>query len=723
MSILAVALVLAVHQAGPSEVLVPPRGEAAPPARRAITETDLFRFVWVGDPQISPDGADVAFVRVAVNKKKDGYETALWIVPADGSMTPRPFTTGPRDTAPRWSPDGRRLAFLRSAEKDGKPQPAQIHLMERAGGEARAITDLAKGASAPVWSPDGRTLAFTSATNAKDLEAKARDARPEGDAERESDVRVITRAIYRWNNGGYVDFTRPSHVWTIAVPTGSETAAPPRQVTSGAFEEEDPVWSADGARILFTSTRVAEPYYEASDEDLFAVAADGGAPALVTSIDGAIAAASPSPDGRRIAFRGTLNGKPLRSYIQPDLFVVDVAGAPPRNLSAGLDFDVLTGLAGDQRAPRGGGRSPIVWPKDGRSLLFVAAERGRANVKRLDLASGRLYDVTAGDQEVMSFSASADGSRIVALISTATEIGDLFVVDVNGPRTTALRRLTSVNAELFGELDLPPPEEIWYPSFDGTPIHALVQKPPGFDASKRYPLILNIHGGPHAAYGYTFFHEMQWMAARGYVVLYPNPRGSSTYGQDFGNVIQFRYPGDDHKDLMAGVDELIRRGYVDPNRLGITGGSGGGVLTNWAITQTDRFAAAVSQRSIADWGGFWYTSDFTLFNPTWFRAAPWQDPADYAARSAITHVEKVRTPLMLIEGEADYRTPPGEGGEQMFRALKFLRRPTVMVRFPDESHELSRSGKPWHRVERLQHIVAWFDKYLQGKPAPYDVPP
>jgi len=704
------ALVLAAQQA------------AAAPARRAITETDLFRFVWIGDPQISPDGADVVFVRVAVNKKKDGYDTALWMVPADASAPPRPFTSGPRDIAPRWSPDGRRLAFLRAAEKEGKPQPPQIHLMERAGGEARAITDLPKGANAPVWSPDGRTVAFTSTTNAKDLDARAKEPRTEGDADRESDVRVITRAIYRWNGRGYFDFTRPSHVWTAGVPTAGETAPAPRQVTSGAFEEDEPVWSADGARIFFSSTRVAEPYYEAPDEDLFAVAAEGGAPALVTSIDGSIGAAAPSPDGRRIAFRGTLNGKPLRSYNQPDLFVVDVAGAPPRNLSAGFDFDVLTGLAGDQRAPRGGGGAPIVWPKDGRSLLFVAAERGLANVRRLDLASGRLHDVTAGEQEVMSFSASADGSRIVVLISTATEIGDLFVIDVGGDRVSP-RRLTRVNAELGGELDLTAPEEISYPSFDGTQIHALVQKPPGFDASKRYPLILNIHGGPHAAYGYTFFHEMQWMAAKGYVVLYPNPRGSSTYGQDFGNLIQFRYPGDDHKDLMAGVDELIRRGYVDPGRLGITGGSGGGVLTNWAITQTDRFAAAVSQRSIADWGGFWYTSDFTLFNPTWFRAAPWQDQADYAARSAITHVENVKTPLMLIEGEADHRTPPAEGGEQMFRALKFLRRPTVMVRFPDESHELSRSGKPWHRVERLQHIVAWFDKYLQGKPAPYDVTP
>lgn len=722
MPTLAVALALAVQMAPATAPDPPP----AASARRPITEMDLFRFVWIGDPQMSPDGSDVVFVRVAVNKKKDGYDTALWVVPADGSAAPRPFTTGPRDTAPRWSPDGRRLAFLRALEKDGTPQPGQIHLIERGGGEARAVTDLPKGATAPEWSPDGRTLAFTSTTNARDLDARGKEGRPAGEPERESDVRVITKAVYRWNGGGYTDPTRPGHVWTVTVPVGSEAPATPRQVTSGSFAEEDPVWSADGARILFTSSRVAEPYYEASDEDVFAVDASGGAPALVASIDGSLGKPTPSPDRRRIAFRGSINGKPLRSYTQPDLFLADVAGAPPRNLSASLDFDVLSGLTGDQRAPRGAGSVPIVWTRDGRGLLFTAAEKGRANIRRLDLTTGRLQDITTGDQEVIGFSAAANASRIVALVSTATEIGDLFVIDLNGatrPVSGEPRRLTRVNEEIAAELDLSPPEDIWYPSFDGKQIHALVQKPPGFDPSKRYPLILNIHGGPHAAYGHTFVHEMHWMAARGYVVLYPNPRGSSSYGQEFGNVIQFRYPGDDHKDLMAGVDELIRRGYVDPGRLGITGGSGGGVLTNWAITQTDRFAAAVSQRSIADWGGFWYTADFALFNPTWFRAAPWQDSSDYAARSPITHIESVKTPLMLIEGEADYRTPPAEGGEQMFRALKFLKRPTVMIRFPDETHELSRSGNPWHRVERLQHIVAWFDKYLQGKPAPYEVSP
>ena len=320
----------------------------------------------------------------------------------------------------------------------------------------------------------------------------------------------------------------------------------------------------------------------------------------------------------------------------------------------------------------------------------------------------------------MSSSATPDASRFALVISTPTAIGDLFVLDAAGGTP---RPLTRFNEALFSELSLTAPEEITYRSFDGKQVQAWVQKPPDFDPAKKYPLILNIHGGPHAAYGYTFDHEFQWMAARGYVVLYPNPRGSSAYGQDFGNVIQYHYPGDDYKDLMAGVDELVRRGYVDPERLGVTGGSGGGILTNWTITQTPRFAAAVAQRSIADWAGFWYTADFTLFTPRWFRGAPWEDPADFAARSPITHIAKVTTPLMLIEGEADYRTPPADGGEQMFRALKFLKKPTVMVRFPEETHELSRSSKPWHRVERLQHIVGWFDKYLQGKAvAAYDVP-
>jgi dipeptidyl aminopeptidase/acylaminoacyl peptidase len=557
----------------------------------------------------------------------------------------------------------------------------------------------------------------TSTTNEQDLAKKAmKEAKKEDDSEkddeRESDVRVITRAVYRYNEQGYLDPDRPAHVWTVPARPERPGIPAAKQVTKGEFDEGDIAWSPEGDEIYFTSDREKEPYYQPDDSDLYAVSAGGGQPKRVASIDGVIGAFAFSADGRRIAFRGTSNAEPARSYDQPDLFVVDrAAGATPRNLTTGYDYDVGSGLTGDQRAPRGGGSPAVAWTRAGQVVL-VTAERGRANLLRFDSGTGKASPLTAGDQEVMSFSATPDGSRFAMVVSTPIAVGDVFVVDA---ATGKRRQLTRFNDALFSELKLTPPEEITYPSFDGLKIQTWVQKPPDFDPSKKYPLILNIHGGPHAAYGYTFDHEFQWMAAQGYVVLYPNPRGSSAYGQQFGNVIQYAYPGDDYKDLMAGVDELIRRGYVDPRKLGVTGGSGGGVLTNWTITQTDRFAAAASQRSVSDWSSFWYTADFALFQIGWFRGAPWEDPADFAARSPITRIAKVKTPLMLIEGEADHRTPATAGGEQMFRALKYLKVPTVMVRFPDESHELSRSGRPWHRVERLQHLVGWFDVYLQGK--------
>jgi dipeptidyl aminopeptidase/acylaminoacyl peptidase len=689
---------------------------AAAADKRPIAETDLFRFVWVADPQIAPDGARVAFVRVSVNKKKDGYDTAIWIAPSDGHEPARPLTNG-ADSNPRWSPDGRWLAFNRSLEKDGRPQPPQIWLLPLQGGEARALTDLPKGASAAAWSPDGRTLAFTSTTSDKDLASKEKKPDPEKEEDRESDVRVITRATYRLNGPGYLDPTRPPHVWTVAV-AADETLAKPRRVTSGGFAEGNLAWSADGKRIFFTSNRTKEPYYLEPDANVYSVPAEGGELTVAADIDGPIGDYALSPDGRRIACVGTLNARPIpRSYDQPDLFVADV-GAPPANLTAAYDFDVDGGAIADQRAPRGAQPSAPVWTKD--ALVVKTSEKGRVNLQRIDLASRKLELLTKGDEEVMAYTATPDAGRFAMVVSTPISIGDLFVLDpVSGER----RRLTGFNDALLSELELTPPEELWYTSFDGRKIHALVQKPPRFEAGKKYPLILNIHGGPHAAYGYTFFHEVQWMAAKGYVVLYPNPRGSSAYGQEFGNVIQYRYPGDDYRDLMAGVDELVKRGLVDPQRMGVTGGSGGGVLTNWTVTRTDRFAAAVSQRSISDWAAWWYTADFTLFTPKWFRGAPFEQAADFAARSAITQVARVKTPLMLIEGEADWRTPPPSGGEAMFRALKYLKKPTVMVRFPDESHELSRSGKPWHRVERLRHILGWFDKYLLGQAGEaYDVP-
>lgn len=674
--------------------------------KRFITEKDLLKFTWIADPQIAPDGSAIAFVRVTVNEKENRYETSLFTVGTSGAEAPRPLTSNVRDTMPRWSPDGRRIAFVRSIEKDGKPQPGQVYVLDMNGGEAYPLTQDTKGVSSIEWSPDGKTLAFTApvGSDEQDKRDKEQDAK--------SDVQVITRAVYRANgNPTYVDAGRHTHIFTVAATNADKPQT--RQVTDGEYDEREIEWAPDGSKIYFISTRVPEAYYEANDSDLYSVPTTGGTITKVASIEGTINAPRVSPDGHRIAFVGTPYGNPVRSYSQPDLFVVDTTpGSAPRNLTEAYDFDIAGGIGGDQSPPRGQSGNSIVWSKDAASLVVASAEHGSANLKRLTIATGKVDALTNGRQAVGSFTATPDGSTIAATISTQTNIGDLFMIDVKP------RQITHLNQELFSDIQQSEPEEIWYKSFDGRNIQGWILKPPDFDSGKKYPLILEIHGGPHAAYGNVYTHEFQWMAAKGYVVLFTNPRGSTSYGQEFGNIIQYRYPGDDYKDLMAGVDELLKRGYVDANRMGVTGGSGGGLLTNWTITQTQRFKAAVAQRDIADWYGFWFTADFWLSKPTWFRKAPWEDPQDFAARSPITHVANVTTPTMFVLGDQDYRTPPADGGEMMFRALKYRKIPTVMVRFPRESHELSRSGEPKHRVERLQHIVGWMEQWLQGKKNP-----
>ena len=513
---------------------------------RSITEKDLFRFQWIGDPQISPDGSQVAFVRITVDEKKDAYDTAIWSVATTPGAQPRRITNGPHDTAPRWSSDGKALAFLRATEKDGKPQPAQIWLLPLNGSEPRALTTLTRAVDSIAWAPSGNTIVFTASTKPEDLKEEKKK-----DDEHESDVRVINQAVYRSNGTGYRDPTRATHVWVIDIPSGDDVPKP-KQLTSGVFSEEDATWSPDGARIYFTSNRVLEAYYDPRASALYSIAPSGGEMTKVASYQGPIGAYAPSPDGKWIAFAGEVNVPP-HSYDQPDLFVVSAAGGPPRNLTANYDYDVMAGVGGDQGTPRAARGARPIWSADGKSIVVVTAEEGRANLKRIDVASGRVQPWTSGNQAVANF-VSVRG-KTVALVSTATTIGDLYLVADNGAQT----RLTNVNEKLWREVTLTEPEEIWYTSFDGKKIQAWIQKPPDFDASKKYPLILDIHGGPHAAYGWIFDHEFQWMAAKGYVVLYPNPRGSTSYGEQFGNIIQYHYPGDDYKDLMAGVDAVIAR--------------------------------------------------------------------------------------------------------------------------------------------------------------------
>jgi dipeptidyl aminopeptidase/acylaminoacyl peptidase len=732
--------------------------------KRAITERDLFDFVWIGDPQLSPDGS-VAFVRVTVNEKKDGYNTAIWALPTSGGEAPHQLTRGDHDSAPRWSPDGKYLLFVRGTEKDSKPdsaQPrnesrapmgAQLAMLPLAGGDSFAFTDLPRGANNAVWSPDGKMIAFTTDANADDLAKQEKKKRKEeekkppnsassapsatrtpgavtnsnetakktdADSEHESDVRVITRAIYREDNEGYDDPKHPQHIWVVPAAHNTDEKVQPQQLTFGRFDEGNIVWGKDGSRIYFTSLRVDEPYYDLSKTELYAIGRNGGAAVRLNSIDMQVDNLSLSPDGKRLAFVASTT-QPITSYSQPDLWIVDLTpNAKPRNLTANFDSDIGQGIFGDNAPPRAGGKNVPIWSRDGRKLIELCGKQGRTLLATFDVQTGIEAELTKGDQAVLQFRASSDGTKLIYTVSTPTRITDLFVSERGG----APKQLTHTNDELFSKLTLTEPEEIAYKTFDEKAIQAWVQKPPEFDPTKKYPLILDIHGGPHAAYGYVFDHEFQLMAAKGYVVLYPNPRGSTTYGQDFGNVIQYHYPGDDYKDLMAGVDEVLRRGYVDERKLGVTGGSGGGLLTNWVVGQTNRFGAAVAQRDIASWTPWWYTADFTLFQPNWFKAPPFEDEQDFKARSPITYIKNVRTPMMFVLGENDYRTPPGAGGEEMFRALKFRKIPTVMVRFPNESHELSRSGQPWHRVERLQHIVGWFDHWLIGTPKPeYEVAP
>jgi dipeptidyl aminopeptidase/acylaminoacyl peptidase len=713
--------------------------------KRNITEKDIFSFTWIGDTQLSPDGSRAVYVQTTVNAKRDGYDTALYLLDTSHPMEPaRRLTNGPRDAQPRWSPDGTQIAFTRAVEKEGKPQPAQLYLLSLAGGEPVQVSAVEKGVGSPQWAPNGTSIAVLSETPIVP-EPKTDKKDSAKSEEHKSDVRIITKAVYRNNGTGYLDTKDVEQLYLFNVAEVGAKPVTATQMTAGRFAVESFAWHPSSSSIYYTSEYVDEPYYDLPHNEIYRVdvpstgAGDGEKTTplsvLVAKLTFAGSGLAISPDGKRVAFHG--EDQPLtkpRSHQQADLFVMEIdpmqtaPAARPRNLTANYDYEVGGGIGGDNTAPRGGGRGGLVWTSDGKSIVDIVGKQGSALLVSIDASTGAVKELTAEKQAVVGFSVKPDGSKMLALISTPVNIGDLFSVAADGSKQQT--QLTDVNHELFSKLNLTMPEDMQVvptanaKDIAGSKIESFVQLPPDFDKTKKYPLILNIHGGPHSAYGWVFDHEMQWMAAKGYVVVYPNPRGSTTYGQQFANVIQHNYPGDDFHDLMDCVDAVVKLGYVDPARMGVTGGSGGGLLTDWTVTQTTRFKAAVAQRDIADWSNWWYTADFTLFQPTWFEGAPFDKVEEFKKYSPITYITKVQTPMLFILGEADYRTPPTGGGEDFFRALKYRHIDTVMVRFPGESHELSRSGQPWHRVERLENIVNWFDKYLMGMPEPqYDIVP
>ncbi len=675
-------------------------GTAPRSARRGMREDDLTRFIWVADPQISPDGGQVAFARVGIDAEADEYRTQVWLAEVSGGE-PRALTAGRFDSQPRWSPDGRWLAFVRKPEA-GKP--GQIHLLPMEGGEATALTSLEGGASDPAWSPDGGRVAFLSPHN------PAIDT-PDRKKPKHEPARVVTRPVFRENDIGFHDERHRDHIWVVGRAGGA-----PRQLTTGRFTEGAPRWSRDGRSIRFVSDRRDEPWFGLEEAKLYAVSPDleapteGAALEVVVDMSGPIVAWAEADDGR-IAVIGARVSEP-HSYDQPGLLVAAGPRGELVRVDRGYDFPFGEGLMSDQHPPRGGGEVPLAFGRHG-VVIARTARHGSSFMVRVDAELGAVAELSPPGLDIVSGTSTPDGERWALTVGSPKTPGDLCLFDA---RTRALRKLWGPNDGWLSEIDLGEIEELWYPSFDGRHIQGWMVKPPGFDGAKKHPLVLEIHGGPHTAYGMGFFHEFHVLAAAGYVVLYTNPRGSTSYGQEFANVIQYRFPGDDAKDLLAGVDALIARGGLDENLLGVTGGSGGGLLTNWLVTQTGRFGAAVTQRCVSDWPGMYYSCDFTLYLPVWFHSPPFQDPEEWRARSPLTFVERITTPLMIIHSEEDWRTPIAQG-ETLFRALKQLRKPVVMVRFPGESHELSRSGTPSRRVQNQEHIRRWFDRWLRDQPA------
>jgi dipeptidyl aminopeptidase/acylaminoacyl peptidase len=730
---------------------------AACAQRRNITETDLFDFHWIGDTQLLPDGKSVAFVQASVAPSHDGYQTSLYLLDlGKPGATPHLLISGSaqgnHDASPRWSPDGKHLAFLRAAEKEGKPSPAQLYLFDlTTNASPIRLSDLPKGVSAPQWSPDGTVLTVTSLTPKDQAKAKleaAEKARATGDAAHVSDVRIINQAIYRFNGEGYLDADLVPQLYMVFLPKPDGTQDAPWQLTGGRFGVQDYLWSHKSNWIFYTSSHDEESVYDVLRHNSlygFSVSTSATHPkelpptSFTDDLKLEASGISLSPDAHRLAFHSSDEAHPI-SHQQSDLFTLDLdwsSGKPVasalHNLTGKLAYEMGSGVGGDNTAPRGGGRSSIVWSADGSHLLDVAGKDASALLVSVDANSGKVEELTAPKQAVLTFVASPDQSTLIALISNPILIGDLFAIHPNPYKGDAQTQLTHVNDALFSQLDLTMPLDLQVTptvhakDIHDHPIETFVQLPPGVDPAgkPKLPTILNIHGGPHSAYGWVFDHEMQWMAAKGYAVVYPNPRGSTTYGQSFANIIMNNYPGDDFHDLMDSVDAVVKDGIADPARLGVTGGSGGGLLTDWVVTQTNRFKAAVAQRDITDWAGWWYTADVAGFQQSfWPKTPPFDNVELFRSKSPITFVNNIRTPMMFILGDADYRTPPTSGGEEFFRALKYKCIPTVMVRFPRESHELSRSGEPWHRIERLENIVNWFDLYLLNHPEPqYDVAP
>lgn len=663
-------------------------------SERRIDPEDLFSIHVITDARLSPDGSRVAYVVQDPDVENNEYRSALHLVDTASGET-KQFTTGThRDTSPRWSPDGRTLAFV--SDRSGRNQ---IYVMDVDGGEPLMLTRIGRGVTGPVWSPDGSKIAFLT-TEGNGIDDEVRE-RPGGF------IRHITRKRYRFDVTGYIDDRFP-HVWFVDVDTGDV-----QQVTWGDQPDASPAWSPDGGQIAFVSNRESEVDLVHTSQLYIIDVPATGTPAAGETDDarridtGAEMHAAPawSPDGSLIAFIGRRAGAPAGANNDVYSVLVDGSDQGERLTS---EFDRGVGL-GNYSDTWDSGTPSLFWTPDGRAIRFSANSKGCVGLYEVT-SDSTIERVIGGDRTGASFSQSADGSRVAFVSGSFTNPCDIYLCDGDGQNE---RRLTHVNEEVMSDWSVQQPEHMPFKSFDGRfTVDAWLIRPVGFDPGTQYPLVQLIHGGPHSVFGHVFFFDMQLWASQGWNVLFINPRATQSYGEEFSVACLGDWGGADWKEQEQALDLAIERGGVDPNRLAVTGLSYGGFMTNWIVGQTARYRAGVSENSICNLISFMFTSDIGW---AWLEKEMekecWSNLDWYMERSPITYVPNVKTPVLLLQSETDWRCPI-EQGEQFYQALRHQGVDAEMVRFPGESHGALRSGKPESRLQRRQHTLRWFEKYL-----------
>ncbi|WP_067033809.1 S9 family peptidase [Allomuricauda sp. CP2A] len=646
---------------------------------------DIFNMEYVSDPQISPDGSKVIYVRNFKDVMTDRNLSNLWIVNFDGSNN-RPLTTGNHnDFYPRWSHDGSKIIFKSNMADD----KMKLYLMWLDTKETMALTNTPQTPGQVSWSHDDKHLAFTMFVPKENPSIVKLPAKPEG-AKWNDPPKYIDQMNYRGDGQGYLKGGN-TQLFTLPISGGT-----PKQLTFTDFDHGGPVWSKDNSHLYFSANFHKDEEFEPANSEIYSISVTDGKITPLTERFGPDGNPVLSPDGSKIAYLGY--DDTFQGYQLTQLYVMNVDGSGSQLISGNFDRDV----------------EDMAWNNKGNGLYFSYTDQGMGKLASMSL-SGAVEDITdelgglnlGRPYNGASFSASTNG-KFAYTLGTTKYPADLAVVDSKKSK----KRLTTLNDDLFAFKKLGNVEEIWWESsYDQRKIQGWVVTPPDFDPAKKYPMILEIHGGPFQSYGAVYSAEIQAYAAEGYVVLYSNPRGSTSYGEEFGNLIHHDYPNHDYDDLMSGVDAVLAKGYVDENNLFVTGGSGGGVLTAWIVGKTDRFKAAVVAKPVINWTSFvLYADALPFFSKYWFGKKPWEDPENYIRRSPLTYVGNVTTPTMLLTGEEDYRTPIAES-EQFYAALKLQNVETAMVRIPGASHGIA--NRPSNLIAKIASVLAWFEKYKE----------